>query len=53
MSNEESPQLYAEKMLAITCERLLDVEFGSWLHMKLTDAKAHYILMLENIMLDS
>lgn len=37
---------YIEMMISITDERLLDVEFGSWLHLELTDAKARYIAQL-------
>lgn len=39
---------YCEMMIQITDERLLDVEFGSWLYLELTDAKAKYIAQLAN-----
>lgn len=42
---------YVEMMIRITDERLLDVEFGSWLHLELTDAKAKYMAQLANFQL--
>ena len=53
MSSEDyNEQLYAERMLAITCERIAERGVSSRFDQVLADllqAKTHYILMLQSV----